>query len=310
MQNRFFITISIFLAVSALISCSSSKHSKTKRLPGTWQVSPITIDGKNNDWPSAYPEYDEKAQIGYAISNDKENLYITMETGDPATQLKILKEGMTVWIDKSGSEDEVMAINYPLPSANKSPDRPKAARSSQGQGTGNNRMNNDEKLRMDLEDKVKKALSEANEYSLQGFKACNLQFPIMELDSCGIVVRMAMDTDNELIWEARVPFKSFYPKPEIARMDKGKPMSVCFETTAMKRPASQGNGGGGGGNNGGFRPSIGMGGMGMGMRMGGGGGGMRGGNRNNTQQNNMMEPAYKSTKTWKTFGLGFPNQTP
>jgi len=47
-----------------------------------------------------------------------------------------------------------------------------------------------------------------------------------------------------------------------------------------------------------------MGGMGMGMRMGGGGGGMhnRGGNN---QQNNIMEPLYKSTKTYKKFGLAF-----
>jgi hypothetical protein len=50
-----------------------------------------------------------------------------------------------------------------------------------------------------------------------------------------------------------------------------------------------------------------MGGMGMGMRMGGGG--MHGGNRGGSQQsNNLMEPAYKSTVTWKKFGIAFSDK--
>ena len=85
-----------------MASCSSTKNSTTKRLPGYWQNQPITVDGYNNDWPSPYPNYDEKAMIGYNVTNDKDNLYITMETGDLATQLKILTQGLTVWIDKTG----------------------------------------------------------------------------------------------------------------------------------------------------------------------------------------------------------------
>ncbi len=42
--------------------------------------------------------------------------------------------------------------------------------------------------------------------------------------------------------------------------------------------------------------------MGMGMRMGGGGGGH---SRSAPQSNNMMEPLYKSTKTYKKFGIAF-----
>jgi hypothetical protein len=56
------------------------------------------------------------------------------------------------------------------------------------------------------------------------------------------------------------------------------------------------------------RPSMGFGpgGMGMGMRMGGGGGGYHNGNRsNNNPQNSMMEPLYKSTKTYKKCGIAF-----
>lgn len=310
MQKRIFYTGILLISVSTIFSCSSSRHSKTKRLPGTWQASAITIDGSDKDWPSPYPEYDDKAQVGYAVSNDKENIYITVETGDPATQLKILREGLTVWIDRTAGKEEVTAINYPIPVAQTEQQEPRQRTSNKGNGQGQQGLGSDwqQRRRMELEDKVRAALNKAKEYSLQGFKSCNLQFPIMEMDTCGIVVRVGLDSTNELIWEAKIPFRSFYFKPQITRADKGKPISVCFETIGMKRPAGQGGGGGNNGyNGGGFRPGIGFGGMGMGMGMGMGGGMHRGGGSRNGSQNSndIMEPAYRSTKTYKKFGLAY-----
>ena len=310
MRKISLVAIAALIAVITFNSCGSTKHTTHKRLAGTWQTQPILVDGSNKDWPSPYPEYDDKAQIGYSVSNDKDNLYITVETGDPATQLKIIKEGLTVWIDRQGEKNEQTAINFPIPSP---ATETKSTEARGGQGhmqPGDGSSAAQQKQRMELEDRVKKAMAGAKEYSLQGFKACNLQFPILENDTCGIKVRMTIDEDNELVWKAVVPLKTFYFKPEITRADKGRAISVCFETTAMKRPAGQGQGSGGRGGNGGgggFRPSVGiggmgMGGMGMGMRTGGG----RGGNRNNSQNSNdMTESMYKSTKTWKTFGLAF-----
>src|ERR1700742_1756012 len=111
MQRVFSVVITLIFTL--FISCNSSKHS-SKRLPSCpWQAEPVTIDGSNKEWPSPYPEYDDKAMLGYAVSNEKDNLYITVETGDAATQLKILREGLTVWIDKKGDKEEVTGINYP-----------------------------------------------------------------------------------------------------------------------------------------------------------------------------------------------------
>src|ERR1700733_7704901 len=118
----------IFAAGITFISCKSSKSGSSKRLPGMWQPQPITIDGNNKDWPSPYPEYDDKAQLGYAVSNDKNNLYITVETGDPATQLKIMRNGLTVWIDKTGEKNEQTAINFPIPKKTDGEDKPKSGK--------------------------------------------------------------------------------------------------------------------------------------------------------------------------------------
>ncbi len=306
MVNRIVNTLIPIILISALVSCSSTKKTTTKRLPGYWQNQPITVDGYNNDWPSPYPNYDEKAMIGYNVTNDKDNLYITMETGDLATQLKILTQGLTVWVDKGGGEDEVMAINYPLPSNDKN-------LAVVPQNHGPNSRTNLDKMRVELEERAKSALLKANEYSLQGFRACNLQYPLLAIDTCGVVVRMAIDSDNELVWEAKIPFKSFYGRNQIERRDKGKPISIGFELTAIDRPKGQNTGSQGNRNSPrvtGFSPSIGIGGIG-GMSMGMSPGRNRLGNSNNSIQDpaaNIMEPAYKSSKTWKKCGLAFPNQ--
>lgn len=274
------------------MACNSSKNTAVKKLSGVWQSTPIAIDGSNKDWASPYPDYDEKAQLGYAVSNDENNLYITVETGDLATQLKILRNGLTVWIDKTGEKNQLTAINYPIPQ-NGEERMPETLEWAQGKY--------EDKQRIELEERVKNARFLATEYSLQGFKSCNLQYPVTEKDSCGIIVSMNIDADNEMVWEAVIPFKSFYFKPEIDKRDKGKPMSICIETVAMKRPVGQSSAPRPS-NSGNIRPSVGfgIGGMGVGMNTGNLG---RGGRTAPQNTINIMEPMYKGSITWKKFGI-------
>ena len=302
--------ISGFILFTTFIGCAGSKKSHYKRLPGTWQESKVTIDGSNKDWPSPYPEYDDKAAIGYCVSNDKENLYITVETGDPATQLKIIKNGLTVWIDKTGKKEETTAINFPLPqSISGKGDKSSLAKAGLGDG-GRASGGDQQKKRLEMGDRIRNSIQTADAYSLQGFKACNLEFQLMERDSCGIVVRLALDEENEMVWEAVVPFKTFYFKKEINKTDKGKPLTICFETTGSKRPAGQqshGSRSGGGG----FRSSIGMGCLGpMQMGMGGRSGYGRSGGGGQNSPSTEMESLYKSTKTYKTFGIAWVEKAP
>ncbi len=292
------------LAAITFTSCKTSKQTHAKHLPGAWQAKPITVDGYNNDWPSPYPEYDEKAMLGYAVSNDKENLYITIETGDPATQLKILHTGITLWIDKTGGREATTAINFPLPDAYKSQKNGDGSKTQLEEWEEAQR-NRPEHKRFELEDRVRKALPSANEFSLQGFKGCNHQFSLLETDTCGIITRLALDSTKELVLEAVIPLRSFYYKPILTRADRGKPLTICIETEAMKRPAGKASSGRVR-TSGGIRPSIGVSGLrmgGMGMGMGNGGGTAR-----NTAQEaaiTMEEPLYRSTKTIKRFGLAW-----
>lgn len=276
----------LLLATALFISCKSTQKS-THIQAGTWSAQPVTADGINSDWPAPYPYYDEKAKIGYAVANDRDNLYITMQTGDRQTIMKIMRNGLMVCIDTSGQKQMHTAITYPMPNTG----------SMQLQHEENNTTT---PLQRPAQAAMQhKMLENARDMMLTGFNNCNGGFLVEQHNGCGIMVRMGFDEYNTLVWEAVVPWRSFY-KNQLSAADAGKPISICFAVTGMKQP--QGNGQQGMHNGGGMTGS-GMGGGGMG---GGGGmhGGMRGGMNGGTMDGD-REHLFTSTKTWYHTGIAY-----
>ena len=266
-------------------------------MPGAWQATPIVIDGDSKDWPSPYPNFDAKAKIAYATSNDRKNLYITMETGDEMTQTKILKQGMIVSIDTGGSKNVEFHINYPLPNDNDDIDIPKneGGRKQQDGET----MFSGRQIQMKLE----KMTKSANQFSIEGFINCNGGYMVSQTAPCGISVTARIDEYKELVWEAVIPFKAIYNKETITAADAGKHISVCFSVKAFKKQESKGGGDNGAGNGGGMNNGMGGAGSNSSMHGGGRGGGGKGGSK--APAENPMQHLYESTKTWKFFGLAF-----
>jgi hypothetical protein len=264
----------------AYTSCSSEhgSHKSQDRIPGTWQATPIVADGKRTDWPTPYPYEDKKAMISYAVSNDQYNLYITAATGDPSTELKILRNGLVVWIDRTASKDKTMSICFP---------------------SDNNRNNGGQNISSrDMPQHIDEALANVNEFFIQGFKGCRGKFTLQQGDSCGVKVGVGLDEYDQLVWEVVIPFKTFYTKNEIDMHDRGRPIDICFDIEGLQPPANRPNNGGmhmGG-------MGFGVGGMGMGMGMGPGMGGHRYGGGTENEQ------LYKSASFWKKVGIAFKQQ--
>jgi hypothetical protein len=275
-------------------SCHSSKHaSKSNGMPGTWQAQPIVIDADSKDWPSPYPNYDSKSLIGYATSNDKRYLYVTMETGDEYAEMKILKAGMSVWIDTNGGKDQSFTIQYPLPDdGGESFDMDRSGKDKRrGGGTGY-----DSKLRsQDFYAKAKRAASSAAQMTIEGAPYCSGGFAITQNNPCGIMVRIGIDEYKELIWEAAIPFKAIYGKDSLSKGDAGRPISVCYAIKGFKRPKSnnESTGSSGMGGNGGMQGSR------------GGGRGGKGGNQGMMNGTDPKDLLYETTKTYKYFGLAY-----
>jgi hypothetical protein len=276
--------IGIFLS---LLSCGTARHSgrSGSSLPGTWQATPIVIDGDSKDWPSPYPNYDAKSMVAYATSNDAHNLYITMETGDISTQVKILKQGMTVSIDTNGKKDPQFNINYPLLNDNEPVDLAKQEMQSRSSAAG----------RL-AEQKIKRLLQDANQFSLDGFAGCNGGFMAAQTAPCGIKVSARIDEYKNLVYEVVIPFKAIYNKEVISAIDAGKPVSVCFTVKGFKGAAKK--------NTDNNNTNTGMN---NGMGVAGANSTAPGRGSSGSSAQDPLQHFYESTKTWKHFGILFQN---
>lgn len=279
-------------AACLLLSCGGTKHGRSVTvMPGTWQATPIEINGDCTDWPSPYPNYDAKSMVAYATSNDGENLYITMQTGDPLTQIKILKQGMTVSVDTGGKKETPFNINYPLQNQDDL---------SELFSQSDDKVNKDgsKQLSRKFEQKMRKSAESCNQFSVDGFGKCSGVYMVSQTISCGIRVHISIDEYKQLVWEAVIPFKALYGRDQLSASFSGKPISVCYAVKGFKSPNAKGNAGASPMSS----PGMGSGGMGSGGRM------------NSTPMGpatsapgnaNPMQRLYESTKTWKHFGIAW-----
>lgn len=59
-----------------------------------------------------------KAKLYFFLSNDNDNIYIDMKVEDPGIQNRILKEGLTIWINMDGKSAKKMGVRFPMGSQN------------------------------------------------------------------------------------------------------------------------------------------------------------------------------------------------
>jgi hypothetical protein len=243
------------LAVFLFPACRSSRASQQDSdiQSALWQPLPILVDGQDDDWVKPLPYNESREKISFAVTNDKENIYILLSSKDRMEQQKILQGGITVWLNTKADKDENTAfgINYPMDSRN---DRERALMSQARPQDYRNR----EFMPEDLKG-----------YSLIGF---NKDEPIENFESGqtnkeGIVVKIAYNRAGELIYEASVPLAAIYPNYNYSAYSR-KRFAVGFFIEGITPPPGMRGGGGGGGG-----VSIG-GGLGMGSFGSGGGVGL------------------------------------
>ena len=64
--------------------------------------------------PSDKYSYFKKGKLYYFFSNDIDNIYVDMKIDDPGVQTRILKQGLTVWINMDGKQIKKMGIRFPI----------------------------------------------------------------------------------------------------------------------------------------------------------------------------------------------------
>lgn len=85
-----------------LISCGSNKQAYlvSERI----KVSQNIIE----------PTYNVDARLGYTITRDHSHLYITLDSNEKTTQIKMLQNGTSIYFDANGKKNKDISVKYPL----------------------------------------------------------------------------------------------------------------------------------------------------------------------------------------------------
>lgn len=281
-KNLFPVSISVVLAMGLFASCGSARNSQESNLVQNsyWQKDSLTVNGDNTDWTNSFTFTDEKTGLSCIVSNDRENVYVLAATANETTIQRILRGGLTLYINNHGVKEEAGAAGISFP-------------------TGNRIQRGDKLLndRPELQQNKQVALAAVQDYSLFGFPDLKTpeNFDYGKSNPVGIQLAIGLNATGALVYEAAIPLASFLSKA--AALNPGR-ASIAMGLVLENVPGQPGSGGRGGG------LSIG-GGLGFGSFGSGGGVGLSigtgslgrigGGNRQG-----------KPTKLWKEVMLSRP----
>jgi len=228
-------------------ACDSSKKMTTKN-KSIWVNDTLVIDGNNNDWQLPYPfTENNQTKIQYAIANNRQTLYLTIKTSDEITKKKIIKNGLTIYIDNNGNKDQSTFITFLLLPIHpgKLPQRFLSLENNAG---GNFNISKDgqptfDPTHMPVGQHDLNMIAEGKAYARQNDMADTGQLQIASFtvggpqkyrgtylssdNSAGVAVAVAYNDYNEMVWEISVEFQTFYKK-QIDQNDANRTISVGF----------------------------------------------------------------------------------
>ena len=294
-------TLLNFIGFAIILLAAACSH--TPALQSSYQKTPVTTDGNASEWRIPLRFYDPDTKLNYSLTNDDDKIYICARIVDELSQAKVVRNGINIWFDTLAKKNKATGILFPIPDKNSDDFQP----NSSGDGT---------KHGYSLAAIKKKFLQQANQMQLTGFKSGIPDFLAASENEFGIKVSINWDVNNIMIYEAAIPFNTFY-KDKLVAKDSIK--NFDFSMTILGFPAPEKTddgsnnasggvpGGGAGGGMGGMGGNSGMGGRGgmgggMGSSMNGAGGG---GNARNMRAGSMADvnPMYVTNSFWVKIRL-------
>lgn len=198
--------------------------------------------------------YDSESGIIYGLSNNQENLYIKMKFANSILQQKVMRTGLTVWIDTLGRKNKQLGLTFPVRS------------SSNNLQDANNRKPREDEVIRNTQIQIDTALFNSKyRAGMQTMELINYNGDgrVDFLDNKneeGITATLRMDEEKMMYYEAEISLKKIFPNPKIFLNDTTQYFSFGIETGKIEMP-SMGGGGGRPQMSGGGRPQMGGGGM-------------------------------------------------
>jgi hypothetical protein len=229
---RFFIySFFIGLSTALLSSCGGSRNLAQNNPVATsqWQQDSVFIDGNADDWSQPLPFADSKLGIRYGFANDSNYVLIRLASNNEGMIQRILRGGLTVFLNNRGAKDENGAAAIVFPTGN---------RVQKG-----DRMLND---KPELLQNKRMALNAVADYSLFGFPNSKTpeNYDYGKPNPDGIELAVGLNTAGELIYEAAIPLRTLYAN---ATPNAALRKALAVEFSIDNIPGETGRRGGGGG---------------------------------------------------------------
>lgn len=183
-----------------LLACS---RQPTASSAARFAATPPAIDGQTADWADSL-RYDPVSKLQYQVLNDSRTVYLRLKVADQGTQARVLRRGLTVWLDTTGRNQHQFGVRYPLggvpAGAQVAPD-PSAPLA-------------DRRARRDL------ALTEMREMELLNYKGSKTPTLTDAQSQLGVKVALGFNAQDDLVYELAVPLRLLYrrlPAPGFGR---------------------------------------------------------------------------------------------
>lgn len=235
-----------------------------------WPGKTVVADGKMNEWPNPLRYYDDKSKISYAIANDAQNLYLCLKIVNPAVQAKVMRGGVEFRVDTLGESRFPVSFKFPVKSEPLIP--PINNPDVDVKSLSMLQPNADPTIRHQSVKKMREA-------ELAGFSPYLNGFINLESSKCGISAAIDVDKSGVMVYEAIIPFSTFY-KERLVAADAQRVFNFSIIVKGVERAEKKMEGN---------RPEGGMGRRGMDGGFPGRGGSRRGfgGQTNGTIENKM-----------------------
>lgn len=153
-------------------------------------------------------DYNEENQLFYILSNDDTNLYVNMRIPRGISQLKILRSGLTVWIDTDAKAREVLGIKFP------------AGNNTGPRSTGTKKEFSEEDRQIEL-------TLETQNIELKGFQGKGSSVLIPSYQTDNIRGKIEFDENQNLNYKLIIPLVKI---SVVKSIKDGKIFSVGFES--------------------------------------------------------------------------------
>lgn len=189
---------------SLLLACA---HQPTASSAARFAASPPAIDGQTADWTDSL-RYDPTSKLQYQVLNDSRTVYLRLKVADQSTQARVLRRGLTVWLDTTGRSQRQFGVRFPLggpPPPNQTAPDPEASLA-------------DRRARRAL------ALADLREMELLNYKGSKEATLTDAQSSLGVKAALGFNAQDDLIYELAVPLRLLYRR--LPALNPGRPAVV------------------------------------------------------------------------------------